>query len=298
MKLPKKGDLTKCTNWRGIMLLSTASKVRTRIILNRTRDAVEQLLRDNQAGFRPNRSCGDQIATLRIIVEQSLEFNAQLYLRFVDFEKAFDSVDRETMWKLLAHYGIPDKVIRIIQLIYENFEAQVMHTGDLSEPFNMGSGVRQGCLLNPTLFIVTLDWVRRKTKENQRTGIRWTLISQLEDLDFADDVVLLSQNISHMRSKMERIENTAKEVGLNINAGITKEMRIHTKGRARALSSRSEDLEMVDELVYLGSKITKEGGALADISTRVKKATTAFNMPRTVWRSRSLSIKTKQDLQV
>ena len=68
--------------------------------------ALDSLLRDEQAGFRQERSCTDQIATLRIIIEQSLEWNTGLYLVFVDFEKAFDSVDRDVIWQILWHYGV------------------------------------------------------------------------------------------------------------------------------------------------------------------------------------------------
>ena len=93
-KLPKKGDLGNCNNYRGITLLSVPGKVLNRVILDRMKDAVDQQLRDEQAGFRKNRSCVDQIATLRIIIEQSLEWNSPLYVNFVDYEKAFDSVHR------------------------------------------------------------------------------------------------------------------------------------------------------------------------------------------------------------
>ena len=88
------------------MLLSTPGKVLNRVLLERMKEAVDPKLRDQQAGFRRNRSCADQIASLRIIVEQSLEWNSPLYINFIDYE-AFDSVDRETMWKLLRHYGVP-----------------------------------------------------------------------------------------------------------------------------------------------------------------------------------------------
>ena len=73
IKLPKKGDLKECKNWRGVMLLSTAGKVLYRIILERLKVEVDERLREEQAGFRKDRSCADQIATLRIILEQSLE---------------------------------------------------------------------------------------------------------------------------------------------------------------------------------------------------------------------------------
>lgn len=79
------------------MLLSLPGKVLNRILLERMKAAVDPLLRDQQAGFRSNRSCTDQNATLCIIVEQSIKWNSPLYINFIDYEKAFDSVDRETI---------------------------------------------------------------------------------------------------------------------------------------------------------------------------------------------------------
>ncbi|VDO77720.1 unnamed protein product [Schistosoma curassoni] len=92
IKIPKKGNLSKCENYRGITLLSVPGKVFNRVLLNRDRD--------QQAGFRKHRSCTDQIVTIRIIIEQSIEWNSSLYINFIDYEKAFDSVDRRTLWKL------------------------------------------------------------------------------------------------------------------------------------------------------------------------------------------------------
>ncbi|VDQ14147.1 unnamed protein product [Trichobilharzia regenti] len=79
-KLPKKGDLSQCKYWRGIMLLSIPSKILSRIILERIKRALDEELRPEQAGFRRNKSCIDQIAALRIIIRQSLEWKSLLYL--------------------------------------------------------------------------------------------------------------------------------------------------------------------------------------------------------------------------
>ncbi|VDP32473.1 unnamed protein product [Schistosoma mattheei] len=79
------------------------------------KDAVDAQLRDQQAGFRKDLSCTDQIATLRTIVEQSIEWNSSLYN---DYEKAFDSADRRTLWKLLRHYG----VVNIIRNSYDGLQ--------------------------------------------------------------------------------------------------------------------------------------------------------------------------------
>ena len=103
IKLPKKGDLSCCKNWRGIMLLNMASKVFCRVILERIKTVLDEKLKEEQAGFRAGRSCTDQIATPRIIVEQSIEWQSSLYINFIDFEKAFDSISRDVLWRLLRH---------------------------------------------------------------------------------------------------------------------------------------------------------------------------------------------------
>ena len=81
---------------------------------------MDSRLREEQEGFRPNRSCTDQIASLRIIMEQSIECNSSLYLNFIDYEKAFDSVQRETLWQLMRHHGILQKFVNIVSKSYED----------------------------------------------------------------------------------------------------------------------------------------------------------------------------------
>ena len=128
-----------------------------------------------QAGFRKERSCTDQIVTLRIILEQSAEWNTPLYINFVDFEKAFDSLDRDSLWKLLRHYGVPDKIVTIIRNSYEGLTCRVVHQGQLSDSFEVKTGVRQGCLLSPFLFLLAVDWIMKNSTEGTRNGIQWTL---------------------------------------------------------------------------------------------------------------------------
>ncbi|VDP60227.1 unnamed protein product [Schistosoma curassoni] len=108
IKVPKRGDPSKYENcqYQGKFLT---------VLLNRMKDAVDAQLQDQKAGFHKDRSCTDQIVTLRIIVEQSVEWNSSLYINFIDYETAFDSVDRRTLWRLLRHYGVPEKIINIIQ---------------------------------------------------------------------------------------------------------------------------------------------------------------------------------------
>ena len=95
------------------------------------------ILRDHQAGFRQGRSCIDQIATLRSIVEQSIEFDSSLHLNFVDYEKAFDSLDRDPLWKLLRNYGIPEKIITLIRNTYDGMTCKVTLASRLTESFQV-----------------------------------------------------------------------------------------------------------------------------------------------------------------
>jgi hypothetical protein len=170
-------------------------KILARIVLNRVKDVVELRLRKEQAGFCRNHSFIDLINTLRIILEQSNEWEATLYLTFIDFEKAFDSLDRRTMWKTLKEYGIPKKILKLIKSMYDGFSCKILHEGKLTEHINVTNGVRQGCILSPTIFLLVLDSIMRKVTDKKKRGIQWGMISRLEDLDFADDICLLTQRL-------------------------------------------------------------------------------------------------------
>lgn len=123
------------------MLLSMLGKILSRVILNRLKGALDAILREEQAGFRKGRSCPDQIVTLCIIVEQSVEWQSSVYICFMDFAKAFDSVNRKGLCRLLPYYGAPAEITNLIRKFYKGFKALIVH-----------SGVRQGCLLSPPLF--------------------------------------------------------------------------------------------------------------------------------------------------
>ena len=212
IKLPKKGDLGNCNNYRGITLLSIPGKVFNRIILNKLKDIVDPKLRDNQAGFRKNRSCVDQITTLRLIVEQSLEWNSSFYINFIDYEKAFDSVDRDMLWKIMRHYGIPEKIVNLVRSLYVGTNCQVSHDGQLSEPFQINTGVRQGCLLSPFLFTLAVDWILKESTKGKKCEVQWTPWIQLEDLDFADDLSLMSHTKHQMQSKTDTLDEISKSI--------------------------------------------------------------------------------------
>eukprot|EP00795_Rhopilema_esculentum_P016084 gene16084-7436_t len=202
VKLPKKGSLNDCNNWRGITLLSIPGKVFCIVMLNRLKRAVDKLLREEQPVFCDGRSCIDQILTLRNIIKQSIEHQRQLLLNFVDFitsfhhkvtnsvdfKKAFDSVHRESLWKIAASYGIPPRFINIFKNLYDGSTCCVKTESGTTDFFSIETGVCQGCFLSPFLFTLVIDFVMSLAMEGHNFGIVWKDQKRLPDLDFADDI--------------------------------------------------------------------------------------------------------------
>ena len=292
VKIPKKGDLSKCENYRGITLLSIPGKVFNRVLLNRIKTATDPKLRDEQAGFRSNRSTTDQIATLRIIVEQSLEWNSPLIVNFLDYEKAFDSIDRELLWKIMRHYGIPEKIVSLVRNMYEGTCCRIVHNGQLTDRFDIRTGVRQGCLLSPFLFILALDWLMRQATKGNRNGIQWTLWTQLEDLDFADDLALLSHSHAQMQAKTTTLNKLSESIGLRIHPAKSKVLRVGTN-HLEPIMIDKHPLEDVEAFCYLGSNIDQDGGTTKEIKCRIGKAQAAFTTLGKFWKSKAISLNTK-----
>ena len=168
VKIPKKGDLSNTNNWRGITLLSIPGKVLCGIIADRIRPAVDTILREEQAGFRANRSCADQIFSLRRLIEKMKYKRRVLLINYIDFEKAFDSLHRDTLWNILRDYGIPAKIVDIIKDLYEGSECCVQVGDEYTTWFRIITGVRQGCILSPLLFIIVIDWILKNALMEKR----------------------------------------------------------------------------------------------------------------------------------
>ena len=298
VKLPKKGDLTDCNNWRGINILCVAMKVFCKIILERIVGPVDKKLRPEQAGFRAGRSCIDQINALRIIIEQSVEYRSPLYLLFVDYEKAFDSISRDCIWAEMKNIGVPDKIISLIRSSYDGFKCRVLHYGELSEPFMTLSGVRQGCLLSPLLFLLVMDAVARRATNNKPRGIVWEPLNprnRLESLDYADDKCELSHRHGDMQHKVDDLASESAKVGLKINVSKTKEMRINSDC-SQVITLDGQPIDRVSEFSYLGSVMAEDGGAHKDVNTRIKKARGAFIQLNRIWSSTVYSNNTKMNI--
>ena len=152
----KKGDRSQCGNYRGISLLSVVGKVFAGILLQRLKRIADKVYPQSQSGYRGNRSTIDGIFTLRQLMEKTKEQRQNLYIVFVDFTKAFDTVNREFLFKILGKLGCPPKFTRLIHSLYSQVHARLIVDGILTEPFEYNSGAKQGCKLAPMLYGIYL----------------------------------------------------------------------------------------------------------------------------------------------
>ena len=148
-----KGERSDCNSYRGISLLSIVGKAFARVVLNRLQTLAERVYPEAQCGFRAGRSAIDMIFSLRQLQEKCREQRQPLYIAFIDLTKAFDLVSRQGLFTLLQRIGCPPpRFLRIIMSFHEDTHGTVRFDGSSSEPFPIRNGVKQGCVLAPTLF--------------------------------------------------------------------------------------------------------------------------------------------------
>ena len=153
--------------------------------------------------FCPGRSTLVQILTLRRIIEEITFCNKTAALIFVDFSKAFDSVNRDTMFEILELYGISKEIIEAIKVLYTNTQATVLTPDGETDPFDILAGILQGDTLAPYLFIIVIDYVMRVSVDSiPESGLMYQHRKSsrnpalyVTDADFADDITLLSDNL-------------------------------------------------------------------------------------------------------
>ena len=123
-------------------------------------------------------------------------------------------MDRDILWKLLRHYEVPNKLVSLVKASYEGVSCKAIHGIHFTDSFQVKTWVKQGYLLSPFLFLVAIDWVMKTTTAHIRNGIQRTIWKQLDDLDFADDLALLSNKHQHMHENTSELDTILAGVGL------------------------------------------------------------------------------------
>ena len=159
-------------------------------------------------------------------------------------------------------------MVYIIKCIYRDFECKVICNNQLTDSF---TGVKQRCILSPFLFTVAMDWLMKVTTTFSRRGFRWTHTTYLENLDYADDISLLSSRQRDIQEKTDRLK-----LGLKVNTSKTKLMKMNHKSNDPVTMNNS-DIDEVNELTYLGSKLATNQ---------------SFAMLKHIWKSKHMGTNT------
>ena len=145
------------------------------------------------------------------------------------------------------------------------------------------TGVRQGCIISPILFLVVIDWVTGRATGDKTRGLIWERTTQLEDYDFADDIALLAHTQKDIQKKTNRIDQTAKCVGLNMHPDKTKIMKANTGNDSQKTYVCGTDLDEVQNFKYLGSYISADNNIEKEISTRIGLSSNTFKSLNNIW---------------
>ena len=291
----KKGCCMDMNNYRPISLSSCILRTFMVLLKNKCYSKLDEYQKTEQAGFRKGFSTVDHIQAINQLLEKANEFNHNLALMFVDYNKAFDSLYHEKIWEALTNQGIPGNVIEILNQIYKNSTARVRLDRAGSE-FKIERGVRQGDPFSPNLFNAVLEeifgklgWKNRGLKIKIR-GPNLGEYKNLNHLRFADDVVLIAKNGMELGVMAEDLRRASEEYGLSINFSKTKVLtNISNLGEIKVGGNM---IEKVQEYKYLGQLISFDNKTEKELKVRRGNAWKAFWAQKHLLKS-NMKLKTK-----
>ena len=168
----------------------------------------------------------------------------------IDYAKAIDCVDHNTLWKILQEMGIPDHLICLLRNVYAGQEATVRTAHGTTDWFQIGKGVHQGCILSPCLFNFYTEYIMRNTGlEETQAGIKIAR-RNINNLRYADDATLMAAGEEELKSLLMKLKEECEKVGLKLNIQKTK---IMASGPITSCQIDGETVETVADFIFLGS---------------------------------------------
>ena len=247
-------------NYRGISLLSTVAKLYGSVLNNRLVMYLNRndVLVDEQNGFRSKRSCEDHIYSLTSLIRNSLDQKRSVFAIFIDLQKAFDFVDRQSLLFKLSNYGVDGKLYFAIKSLYQNTLSCIRINGQYTDWFSTTLGVRQGDTLSPTLFSVFInDLVTGLNDLGLGIDVDGRTVSSLL---YADDIVMLAHSEADLQVMLDYVNDWSKKWRVLVNVNKTK--IVHFR-KTRVPQSNvifklgNDNLEYVKEYKYLGVILTE-----------------------------------------
>lgn len=274
----KKGDPNEVTNYRAIVFMNCIAKVLMGIVNTRLTTWCENhsIINEYQAGFRKHYSTVDNIFNLTSIIHLKFKGKKKVYAFFVDFKAAFDCVPRKALIYKLHKMGVSSKIVKFIEKVYENTSAAVWTGNEFSEYFNTDSGVKQGCLLSPLLFAMYLNDLH-----DEIGGGLYVDDLNIRLLKYADDIVLLADDVDVLQSMINNLEIYCNNWGMIVNLSKSKIMVFKNGGRdldREKWTYKGNEVEKVKTYTYLGVTLTPKLSFTQHVMERTIKAKSSINM--------------------
>ena len=200
------------------------SKVMLKILQARLQQYVNRELPDVQADFRKDRGTRNQIANICWIIKKAREFQKNIYFCFIDYAKAFDCVDHNRLWKILQEMGISDHLTCLLRNLYASQEATVRTGHGTTDWFQIGKGVRQGCILSPCLFNLYAEYIIRNSGLDEAQARIKIAGRNINNLIYADNTTFMAESEEELKSLMMKVKEESEKVGLKLNIQKTKIM--------------------------------------------------------------------------
>ena len=225
------------------------------------------------------------------MIEKCNEFNLPLCVGYIDYEKAFDSVEHFAIFEALRKINVKEDYVQIIENIYFNATARIHIDGMESEPFPIKRGVRQGDPISPKLFTAAIEDIFRKAELTDGIDMDG---ETLTDLRFADDVALLTKTPQQMESQMNTLNNISKTVGLKMHKGKTKFMINYPN--QDSLYIENEEIEKVEHYKYLGQTTYLKETTKEEIKCRIRTGWGCFGRNREVFLDEKLPMSLRRQV--
>ena len=264
-----------------------------KILQARMQQYVNCELPDVQAHFRKGRGIRDQIANICLIIEKAREFWKNMYFCFMDYAKAFDSVDHNKLWKILKQMGIPDHLTCLFRNLCAGQGATVRTGYGTTDWFQIGKGVHQGCILSPYLFNLHAEYIMRNTGLDEAQGGIKFAGRNINNLRYADDTNLMAESEEQLKSLLMKVKHESGKVGLKLNIQKTK---IMASSPITSWQIDGETVETMADFIFLGSKITADGDCSHEIKRHLLLGRKVMTNLDSILKSRDITLPTKVHL--
>jgi retron-type reverse transcriptase len=287
----KKGDPLKTSNYRPISLLSVIYKTYASLIQKRLAEAIDDDIQNTQYGFRKARSTSHPLACVRRLLERAEASKNPMCFTFLDWEKAFDRIKQDKLLEALERMGLPRKYLAAIQSLYNDPMFAVKVGQNQSEWKKQQAGIRQGCPLSPYLFVIVMTVIFRDVHDDLNLTRGTVDGLSFTELLYADDTVLITNNVNAMNRLLRNVERCARYHGLNFNKDKCVSMNFHCDAKTKYADGTK--VPCGDAVTYLGAELTKLGSSRKEVNRKISQCIVICKKLQMFWKNPSCPTKFK-----